>query len=101
VISDHHSIIDPLLYHTLVHPRQTHTTHRQMSSHNRLAIYGHRGWASSIIVQALMSSGAPVKVLYRAGSDLSNLHGSSAVERVEVDTDDLDGPARSLETLNA
>ena len=71
-----------------------------MSSHNRLAIYGHRGWASSIIVQTLMSSGAPVKVLYRAGSDLSSLHGSSAVERVEVDTDDLDGLVSSLENVD-
>jgi hypothetical protein len=47
-----------------------------------------------------MSSGAPVKVLYRAGSDLSSLHGSSAVERVEVDTDDLDGLVSSLENVD-
>lgn len=40
---------------------------------NRLAVYGHRGWASSAIVKALAESGAPLKVLYRPNSDVSGL----------------------------
>ncbi|KAI1646830.1 NmrA-like family protein [Daldinia loculata] len=55
-------------------------------SFNRIAIYGHRGWASSAITNALIASKAPVKVLYRPGSDASGLPPS--VPRVEVDLDD-------------
>ncbi|XXH00796.1 CDP-diacylglycerol--glycerol-3-phosphate 3-phosphatidyltransferase [Hypoxylon texense] len=52
---------------------------------NRIAVYGHRGWASSAIFNALVSSGAPVKVLYRPGSDISSL--PSSVAKVEVDVE--------------
>ncbi|KAI1135649.1 NmrA-like family protein [Hypoxylon sp. FL0543] len=54
-------------------------------SYNRVAVYGHRGWASSAIVNALISSGAPIKVLYRPGSDVSSL--PSSVAKVEVDVE--------------
>ncbi|KAF3056305.1 hypothetical protein GL218_06512 [Daldinia childiae] len=54
-------------------------------SFNRIAIYGHRGWASSAITNALIASHALVKVLYRPGSDASSL--PSSVPRVEVDLD--------------
>ncbi|KAK6209758.1 hypothetical protein QIS74_11342 [Colletotrichum tabaci] len=53
---------------------------------NRIAVYGHRGWGSSSIVDALIASGAPVKILYRHGSDISSLPGH--VAKVEVDVDD-------------
>ncbi|KAL1305504.1 hypothetical protein AAFC00_002376 [Neodothiora populina] len=53
---------------------------------NRIAIYGHRGWASSVITKALIASGAPIKVLYRSSSDISDL--PSNVEKVEVDVED-------------
>lgn len=55
-------------------------------SYNRIAIYGHRGWASSAIVHALASSGAPIRVLYRPGSDISTL--PEFVHAVEVDVSD-------------
>ncbi|KAL7625745.1 hypothetical protein AAE478_004968 [Parahypoxylon ruwenzoriense] len=54
-------------------------------SYNRIAVYGHRGWASSAIVNALISSSAPIKVLYRPGSDVSSL--PSGVSKVEVDVE--------------
>ncbi|KAI0849110.1 NmrA-like family protein [Daldinia vernicosa] len=54
-------------------------------SFNRIAIYGHRGWASSAITNALIASRAPVRVLYRPGSDASGLPPS--VPKVEVDLD--------------
>lgn len=50
---------------------------------NRLAVYGHRGWASSAIFNALAASGAPVRVIYRPGSDISRL--PSNVETVPLD----------------
>ncbi|WQF76489.1 Putative NmrA-like domain, NAD(P)-binding domain superfamily [Colletotrichum destructivum] len=55
-------------------------------SFNRIAVYGHRGWGSSNIVDALIASGAPVKILYRHGSDISSL--PDHVAKVEVDVDD-------------
>ncbi|KAI1391576.1 NmrA-like family protein [Hypoxylon trugodes] len=54
-------------------------------SFNRIAVYAHRGWASSAIVKALISSGAPVKVLYRPGSDVSNLPSSVATTEVDLE----------------
>ncbi|KAK1487833.1 uncharacterized protein CCOS01_12370 [Colletotrichum costaricense] len=57
-----------------------------MSSFNRIAIYGHRGWASSKITEALIASGAPIRVIYRPGSDISSLPAS--VTSVEVDVND-------------
>ncbi|KAJ0161116.1 hypothetical protein CTA2_6759 [Colletotrichum tanaceti] len=53
---------------------------------NRIAVYGHRGWGSSSIVDALIASGAPVTILYRHGSDVAKLPGH--VTKVEVDVDD-------------
>ncbi|KAH8653828.1 NmrA-like family-domain-containing protein [Xylariales sp. PMI_506] len=53
---------------------------------NRLAIYGHRGWASSSIAKALIATGAPTKVLYRPGSDVSSL--PSTVTTIPVDVED-------------
>lgn len=54
-------------------------------SYNRIAVYGHRGWASSAIVDALVSSGAPIKVLYRPSSDVSSLPPSIAKVEVAVE----------------
>ncbi|KAL4905052.1 hypothetical protein BDW74DRAFT_178062 [Aspergillus multicolor] len=56
-------------------------------SFNRIAVYGHRGWASSAIVAALIASGAPIKVLYRPGSDLSSLPDPVAAQAIPVDLD--------------
>lgn len=56
-----------------------------MPSFNKIAVYGHRGWASSAIVDALIASGAPVKVLYRPDSDVSRL--PDDVPKVAVDLD--------------
>ena len=55
-------------------------------SFNRIAIYGHRGWASSVITKALIASKAPVKILHRPASDISQLPDS--IEKVEVDVED-------------
>jgi nucleoside-diphosphate-sugar epimerase len=57
-----------------------------MPSFNKIAVYGHRGWASSAIVDALVASGAPVKVLHRPESDISCL--PSDLPKVAVDLDD-------------
>ncbi|KAK1467653.1 hypothetical protein CCUS01_07184 [Colletotrichum cuscutae] len=57
-----------------------------MPSFNRIAIYGHRGWASSKITEASIASGAPIRIIYRPGSDSSSLPAS--VISVEVDVDD-------------
>ncbi|OTB01757.1 hypothetical protein M426DRAFT_14212 [Hypoxylon sp. CI-4A] len=53
-------------------------------SFNRIAVYGHRGWAGSAIVKSLISTGAPLKVLYRPGSDVSNLPSNVAEAEVDV-----------------
>jgi hypothetical protein len=53
---------------------------------NRIAVYGHRGWASSVIVRGLASTGAPIRILYRPGSDISRL--PDEVTAVEVDVFD-------------
>ena len=65
---------------------------------NKLAIYGHRGWASSAISQALIDSGAPVTVLYRPGSDVSTL--PSTVQTIEVDVEDEEALVRSLQGID-
>ncbi|RAH66348.1 NAD(P)-binding protein [Aspergillus aculeatinus CBS 121060] len=66
--------------------------------YNRIAIYGHRGWASSAIVHALASSGAPIRVLYRPGSDISTLPGN--VRAVEVDVSDEAAVVAALEEID-
>lgn len=65
---------------------------------NRIAVYGHRGWASSAIVAALIASGAPVKVLYRPGSDISSLPDS--VAKISIDLDDQDAVISVLQDVD-
>ncbi|KAI0157914.1 NmrA-like family protein [Hypoxylon sp. FL1284] len=67
-------------------------------SFHRIAVYGHRGWASSSIVKALASSGAPVKVLYRPSSDVSGL--PSNVTKVEVDVENQDQLVAALQDVD-
>ncbi|KAI0867846.1 NAD(P)-binding protein [Hypoxylon argillaceum] len=55
-------------------------------SFNRIAIYGHRGWVGSPVLRALAATGAPIKVLHRAGSDISAL--PTGVSTAEIDIDD-------------
>ncbi|KAF5859762.1 hypothetical protein ETB97_002484 [Aspergillus alliaceus] len=65
---------------------------------NRIAIYGHRGWASSAIVEALSLSGAPITVLYRPGSDTSAL--PSHVTAVQVDVADQEALVNALQEID-
>lgn len=65
---------------------------------NRIAVYGHRGWASSEIVKALAISGAPLRVLYRPGSDTSSLPPN--VEAVEVDLADQASLVEKLKDID-
>ncbi|KAJ5632087.1 hypothetical protein N7490_008426 [Penicillium lividum] len=65
---------------------------------NRIAVYAHRGWASSKIFESIAKSGAPVRVLYRPGSDISTV--PSGVEAVEVDTEDQDALRASLKNID-
>ncbi|KAJ5935792.1 hypothetical protein N7466_005339 [Penicillium verhagenii] len=67
-------------------------------SFNRLAVYAHRGWASSVIFDSIAHSGAPVRVLYRPGSDISTL--PSGVQAIEVDTEDQDALRSSLKDID-
>ncbi|KAM0325786.1 hypothetical protein ACHAQA_007088 [Verticillium albo-atrum] len=69
-----------------------------MASKNRIAIYGHRGWASSVIVEALLASGAALKVLYRPGSDASGL--PAHVTAVQVDLDDHENLVAALQDVD-
>lgn len=65
---------------------------------NRIAVYGHRGWASSAIVKALANSGAPIRVLHRPGSDTSALPAN--VEIVEVDLSDQTSLVSKLDGID-
>ncbi|KAI0376617.1 NmrA-like family protein [Hypomontagnella monticulosa] len=67
-------------------------------SYNRLAVYGHRGWVSSAVVNALASSGAPVKVLSRPGSDISGLPPN--VTTVEVDVNNQQQLVSALQDVD-
>lgn len=67
-------------------------------SFNRIAVYGHRGWASSAIVAALIESGTPIKVLYRPGSDISSLPDS--VTKIASDLDDQDTIIAALQDVD-
>lgn len=67
-------------------------------SYNRIAIYGHRGWASSVITKALFASNAPVKILYRPTSDVSQL--PSQVEKIEVDVEDTSQLVKALKDVD-
>lgn len=52
---------------------------------NRIAVYGHRGWASAAIVKALANSGAPIRVLHQPTSDTSMLPANISTSSVDVD----------------
>lgn len=65
---------------------------------NRIAVYGHRGWASSAIVAALIASNAPIKVLYRPGSDISAI--PQSVAKIEVDLADQDKVVAALQDID-
>ncbi|KXH66679.1 hypothetical protein CSAL01_06643 [Colletotrichum salicis] len=69
-----------------------------MSSLNRIAIYGHRGWASSKITEALIASGAPIRIIYRPGSDISSLPAS--ITSVEVDVEDEQALINALHDID-
>lgn len=65
---------------------------------NRIAVYGHRGWASSAIVKALAASGAPITVLYRPGSDVSGL--PYGVNTISVDVEDQKALVSALQDVD-
>ncbi|KAI0551942.1 NAD(P)-binding protein [Xylaria curta] len=54
-------------------------------SFNRIAIYGHRGWVGSAVLGALAATGAPIKVLHRAESDISSLPADVTTAMVDLD----------------
>lgn len=66
--------------------------------HNRVAIFGHRGWASSAIVDALSATGAPITVLYRAGSDTDGLR--AGVKKIQVDIDNHAAVIAALQDID-
>jgi putative NADH-flavin reductase len=67
-------------------------------TYNRIAVYGHRGWVSSAIFAALVKSGAPVKVLYRPGSNVSDL--PESITSVEVDVEDQKAVVAALQDVD-
>ncbi|KAK7948015.1 uncharacterized protein PG986_008901 [Apiospora aurea] len=67
---------------------------------NRTAVYGHRGWASSSIVKALIASGAPIRVLHRPGSDVSMLPSASNLTTVAIDLEDQPALVSALEGID-
>ncbi|KAI8163214.1 hypothetical protein KHU50_007664 [Colletotrichum sp. SAR 10_65] len=67
-------------------------------SFNRIAVYGHRGFANARIVAALIASGAPITVLYRSSSDTSNLPAN--VRKIEVDVLDEDALVEALKDID-
>jgi nucleoside-diphosphate-sugar epimerase len=69
-----------------------------MSPYNRIAVYGHRGWLSSAIFNALAASGAPIKVLYRSGSDVSMV--PSDVSKIMVDIEDQGALISALQDVD-
>ncbi|KAI4592943.1 hypothetical protein KJ359_010195 [Pestalotiopsis sp. 9143b] len=66
--------------------------------YNRIAIYGHRSWAGAPFTQAIATAGAPVKVLYRPGSDISGL--PAGVASVQVDIGDIEALISALENVD-
>lgn len=73
-------------------------THGPTMPYNRIAVYGHRGWASSAIVGALAASGAPLTVLHRASSDTSGL--PPGVKKIQVNVDDHEALIAALQEID-
>ncbi|KAI0397528.1 NAD(P)-binding protein [Xylariaceae sp. FL0594] len=67
-------------------------------SFNRIAIYGHRGWVGSPVLRALAATGAPIKVIHRAGSDVSAL--PAGVQAAEVNMDDPESIVPALQDVD-
>ncbi|KAH6695030.1 hypothetical protein F5X68DRAFT_243450 [Plectosphaerella plurivora] len=67
-------------------------------SFNRIAIHGHRGLFSSTITAALIASGAPVTILYRPGSETSNI--PAGTRTIEVDPNDEDALVAALQDID-
>lgn len=67
-------------------------------SFNRIAVYGHRGWASSAIVNALAATGAPIRVLHRPFSDISSL--PPGVKTVSVHLEDEQALINALKDVD-
>ncbi|XWW98406.1 hypothetical protein V2A60_006406 [Cordyceps javanica] len=65
---------------------------------NRIAIYGHRGWASTAIVKALACSGAPVRVLHQPTSDTSMLPAN--ISTSSVDSGDEESTVEALKDID-
>lgn len=65
---------------------------------NHIAVYGHRGFANSRIVEALVESGAPITLLYRASPDTSNIPAS--VKKIEVDVFDEQALINALQDID-
>ncbi|KAH6957483.1 hypothetical protein DER45DRAFT_632392 [Fusarium avenaceum] len=55
-----------------------------MAHFNRIAVYGHRGWASSAIANALIATGGPVRVLHRSDSDTSALPAGTSTREIDI-----------------
>lgn len=69
-------------------------------SFNRIAVYGHRGFANSQIVLALIDSSAPITVWYRSSSNTSSLPPSFTKIEVEVfDEDALVDALRDIDVV--
>ncbi|OJJ97399.1 hypothetical protein ASPACDRAFT_45490 [Aspergillus aculeatus ATCC 16872] len=65
---------------------------------NRIAVYGHRGWVGSAIVQSLSESPAVVKVLYRPESNARGLPPN--VIAVQVDITDEEALVSALQDVD-
>jgi hypothetical protein len=65
---------------------------------NRIGILGHRGWAAGHILQALLSTGATLKIIHRPGSDTSAL--PAHVSAVEASLDNEDALVRAFEDVD-
>ena len=57
-------------------------------SFNSIAVYGHRGWASSAIVAALVNSGASITVLHQPTSDTSMLPKNVSTKSIDVNDEE-------------
>lgn len=51
---------------------------------NRIAVYGHRGWASAAIFKALANSGARIRVLHQPTPDTSMLPANVSTSSVDM-----------------